>query len=1395
MKKETLIAKLFVAMLCSSFLLSGCSDFISEMSSDTDSVVQKFGSICIGYDDVKRAAAVSSIKTAKIVVSGDGIKSGSEPSTTASVENGKVQSCVVNNIPYGKNRIVTVYAYNGEAENSKLISEIKLRAVCDIDGTNIPVVIDSTTTALGNAFNKLFEDGVKVSLVEKESVNEKIKSGTHYALIDSERIAADYENKTLENHTADDYVVSAGSVKFDYYFADGYTVQVDDPLSAPETNVSAGPGTVLENVAPGKWTLKLLKNGEVIEKYTVTVEAGSQKVMGVLPCTDKVAVVYSRNSNGSGKVYAWAGDSNQLTKAYPGDDAETIGDYYVWTYSAKDSFNVKVDGLTSDVALVSGYGVYVLKNGLSGDLTKENEFVSEDPFEGETEIEVSRSGSKILLTVNCDVISSEVKVKSGSNEVKAVFEGRTAVVNLSSWNLSKGDVITVSGSVTGTYGTADVNKSFTFNDEDSIIVHAKYKYVYYWTSTVTGTHNEMENEGNSIWYSFTIPLTSVNLIFEQNANWSGKTVDLSITGAGEYWYKDGNWYNSNPDDAVAPVLVSFTSSNQGTVTGNVTFTVKAADNKELGKAFILCDGNVSGTVVLSGTEGTGTFILDTTVIKNGTHEIVCYVKDAAGNISESKKISITTNNENLPPVAVISGSKRVQCNKTIKYSASKSYDQNEGSVVSYKWTVTGSGASVVSGLTGTELTVKTAASEGLNFTVTLVVKDDLGAFSSTVSLDAVTQAVDPDWDFRDETIYFLMTTRFYDGDTGNNLYCWDEGGDYLKYGAGDCAWRGDFKGLIDKLDYIKALGFSTIWITPVVVNASGIDYHGYHAYDFSHVDPRYASGSAVYDANGDDISGDLAYQELINAVHDRGMKIMQDIVLNHTGNWGEKNLNHLFDKGEAYVDANGYKRAAPMVANENSSVLRAAEAKLNYSSYEEAKAVKNEYQVRLKALKDDDVDPQLYHHEEQCEYKDITYVMGSMAGDCVDLNTENPTVQDYLIECYKKYIDMGVDSFRIDTVKHITRGVFNKVFNPAFHAAAAANGNDKFYMTGEVCARWNGRWSDNNIAQGTPSFYTWKDSTEDSYNRTLESNWTTAAHNAKTSYPYVFWDAHANEKWTSILDAIKPSVCNARLNGNEYHTPDYTNFSGLNTIDFKMHWQFKEAYNAFQAAKDYDEDICDASWQVTYVDSHDYAPDQAPQDNRFDGYWPDKLNLIFTFRGIPCIYYGSEVEFMKGFPIDPANARCSLKESGRAYFGDFLEGDVDVSDFGVYSNASGTMATTLNHDLAQHIRRLNLIRRAIPALRKGQYSTEGCSGSIAFKRRYTKNGVDSFVLVAIGGQASFTGVPSGSYVEVITGKTVSCNGSLTTDSIGQDNMRVYVLQTGDGVEPTGQIGEAGAYLK
>ncbi|WP_230858165.1 alpha-amylase family glycosyl hydrolase [Actinoplanes aureus] len=131
-------------------------------------------------------------------------------------------------------------------------------------------------------------------------------------------------------------------------------------------------------------------------------------------------------------------------------------------------------------------------------------------------------------------------------------------------------------------------------------------------------------------------------------------------------------------------------------------------------------------------------------------------------------------------------------------------------------------------------------------------------------------------DPRKDSIYFVLTARFNDGDGGNNR----GGNQHVKSGNKaneDPMFRGDFKGLVDKLDYIKALGFSAVWITPVVLNRSDYDYHGYHGWDFYEVDPRLESNGA-------------SYQDLIDSAHAKGLKIYQDVVFNHTSRWGANGL-------------------------------------------------------------------------------------------------------------------------------------------------------------------------------------------------------------------------------------------------------------------------------------------------------------------------------------------------------------------------------------------------------------------------------------------------------------------------------------------------------------------------
>lgn len=610
-------------------------------------------------------------------------------------------------------------------------------------------------------------------------------------------------------------------------------------------------------------------------------------------------------------------------------------------------------------------------------------------------------------------------------------------------------------------------------------------------------------------------------------------------------------------------------------------------------------------------------------------------------------------------------------------------------------------------------------------------------------------------DFRDETIYFVMTTRFYDGDPSNNVQCWD-GKD--KNGESDPPWRGDFKGLIEKLDYIKALGFTAVWITPVVKNASGYDYHGYHAINFKEVDPRYESD-------------DCTYQDLIDAVHERGMKIIQDVVYQHTGNWGEENLYPMFTKSETSLDTTDCMQRNPNMSWDP-----------GYDTLTGAQQLRD----RLKLMNaDSDAGTKydmndIYHHEgfvgssfEQpiVQYGHIHYA------DCMDLNTENPRVYHYLVDAYSDYIRMGVDAFRVDTVKHISRLTLNKAFNQqlndAYNETHGTSGEGNFFMFGEVCTRWRGTWNSNNPSISCP-FYTWKETKDYAWDdsETAAANTT---NNASAKQHYKDNESNTGEQ---------PTNDNEKLRGNDYHAPDHSQHSGMNVIDFPMHWAFKEAQAAYSQALAEDPYYNDATFNVTYVDSHDYAPDNAPESVRYNGstkQWAENLSLIFTFRGIPCIYYGSEIEFQKGKLIDQG-PNISLASSGRAYFGDHIEGSVNATDFGRYNGASGAMADTLNNPLSLHIQRLNRLRACIPALRKGQYSTDGCNGGMSFKRRYTDDNTDSFVLVAISSDATFSNVPGGRYVDAITGdvQNVAEGGTLTTSGIkGQGDLRVYVLDTGD----------------
>jgi alpha-amylase len=134
---------------------------------------------------------------------------------------------------------------------------------------------------------------------------------------------------------------------------------------------------------------------------------------------------------------------------------------------------------------------------------------------------------------------------------------------------------------------------------------------------------------------------------------------------------------------------------------------------------------------------------------------------------------------------------------------------------------------------------------------------------------------------QDDVIYFVLTDRFRDGDHGNNT-------DNRRGLAADRNnpggyHGGDFPGLIEKLPYLQQLGVTAVWITPVYLSIGRLDrssaegYHGYWALDFDKVDP-------LLHAAGPHPAGSKAYlADLTRALHERQMKLVLDVVVNHTG--------------------------------------------------------------------------------------------------------------------------------------------------------------------------------------------------------------------------------------------------------------------------------------------------------------------------------------------------------------------------------------------------------------------------------------------------------------------------------------------------------------------------------
>lgn len=370
---------------------------------------------------------------------------------------------------------------------------------------------------------------------------------------------------------------------------------------------------------------------------------------------------------------------------------------------------------------------------------------------------------------------------------------------------------------------------------------------------------------------------------------------------------------------------------------------------------------------------------------------------------------------------------------------------------------------------------------------------------SACALLFLTQCVDADpemtheslvIDWRDEIIYQIVVDRFEDGDPSNN--------DNVDLRKAAAYHGGDWQGIIDRLDYIEALGVTALWISPVVRNveedAGFASYHGYWTQDFLKVNPHF---------------GDLSkLQELVRACHKRGLKVILDVVTNHVGQLFYYDINrngqpdivffggggpgtgsqvgdHPSDlrrvsewdpdydrRGVQGFTALGENGPAPIVWVEMPEINRTPPNPPQFRNPEwynrRGRVTVWEQPVGIAKScgqnSDCDGNPRCTTAGEcdfECDlgshscrpsfaYTREQEIKGDFPGGLKDLDTSRADVTEALIEVFQYWIKVAdFDGFRIDTLKHQEHSFFER-FAPAMRRYAKQLGKKNFFMFGEA---------------------------------------------------------------------------------------------------------------------------------------------------------------------------------------------------------------------------------------------------------------------------------------------------------------------------------------------------------
>lgn len=296
-------------------------------------------------------------------------------------------------------------------------------------------------------------------------------------------------------------------------------------------------------------------------------------------------------------------------------------------------------------------------------------------------------------------------------------------------------------------------------------------------------------------------------------------------------------------------------------------------------------------------------------------------------------------------------------------------------------------------------------------------------------------------DLTREQFYFVLPDRFANGDRGN-----DRGGLTgtrlaTGYDPTDKGFYqgGDLKGLTQRLDYIKGLGTTAIWLAPIFKNQpvqgegenASAGYHGYWITDFTQVDPHFGTNADL--------------ERLIDQAHAKGMKVFFDVITNHTADvvdYEEKSYEYLSKGAFPYLTKDG----RPFDDADYADGKRRF-PKTDLDSFPRTPVVPaDKKDLKVPAWLND---PSMYHNRGDSTFAGESSTHGDFVG-LDDLWTERPEVVEGMEKIYQRWVrDFGIDGFRIDTVKHVNTEFWTQ-WATALDEYAAERGRDDFFMFGEV---------------------------------------------------------------------------------------------------------------------------------------------------------------------------------------------------------------------------------------------------------------------------------------------------------------------------------------------------------